>query len=71
MVLEKHDNRNEVEIFVDEEHKEQVVEVRRVNNGMMSTKLVIGESTLNIVSAYATAGRLGRRGEEELLRGFR
>lgn len=31
-----------------------MAEVKRVNNRLISTKLVIGGSTLNVISAYAT-----------------
>lgn len=45
-------NRNGVCILGDEELREQVVEVRRVNDGVMSTKLVTGEFTLTFISVY-------------------
>ncbi|XP_060195184.1 uncharacterized protein LOC132624417 [Lycium barbarum] len=45
--------RNGVGILVDSELKDQVVEVRRVNDWMMAIKFVMGGSTLNIISAYA------------------
>ncbi|PHT58230.1 hypothetical protein CQW23_00593 [Capsicum baccatum] len=44
---------NGVGILVDEELREQVVEVKWVNDRLMPIKLVIGESTLNVISAYA------------------
>ena len=37
-------NMNDIGILVDDELREQVVEVKRVNNIMVSIKLVIGES---------------------------
>nr|XP_016505907.1 PREDICTED: craniofacial development protein 2-like [Nicotiana tabacum] len=45
--------KNGVGILVDRELRESVVEVRRVDDRLMTIKLVVGESTLNIVSAYA------------------
>ncbi|XP_070039706.1 uncharacterized protein [Nicotiana tomentosiformis] len=45
--------KNGVGILVDRELRESVVEVRRVNDRLMIIKLVVGECTLNIVSAYA------------------
>ncbi|XP_047270555.1 uncharacterized protein LOC124899638 [Capsicum annuum] len=44
---------NGVGISVDEDLSEQVVEVNRVSNRVMTIKLVIGRSSLNICSAYA------------------
>ncbi|XP_059294748.1 uncharacterized protein LOC132047769 [Lycium ferocissimum] len=44
---------NGVGILVDNELRDKVVEVRRVNDRMMAIKLVVGGSTLNIISAYA------------------
>ncbi|XP_070055427.1 uncharacterized protein [Nicotiana tomentosiformis] len=40
-------------ILVDKEIRESVVEVRQVNDRLMIIKLVVGECTLNVVSAYA------------------
>nr|XP_016509857.1 PREDICTED: craniofacial development protein 2-like [Nicotiana tabacum] len=58
--------KNGVGILVDEELRESVVEVRRVNDRLMTIKLVVGECTLNIVSIYALhAGR-----DEEVKRRF-
>nr|XP_009631337.1 craniofacial development protein 2-like [Nicotiana tomentosiformis] len=48
-----------VGILVDRELREQVVEVRRVNDRMMMIKLVIGGLTLSIISAYAPQAGLG------------
>ncbi|XP_070054765.1 uncharacterized protein [Nicotiana tomentosiformis] len=45
--------KNGVGILVDRELRESVVEVRRVNDRLIIIKLVIGECTLNVVSAYA------------------
>jgi len=46
-------DRNGVGILVDGDLREQVVEVRRINDRLMTIKLVIGGCTLNIISAYA------------------
>ncbi|XP_070032051.1 uncharacterized protein [Nicotiana tomentosiformis] len=45
--------KNGVGILVDRELRESVIEVRRVNDRLMIIKLVVGECTLNVVSAYA------------------
>ncbi|XP_070033046.1 uncharacterized protein [Nicotiana tomentosiformis] len=45
--------KNRVDILVDGELRELVVEVRWVNDRLMTIKLVVGECTLNIISAYA------------------
>ena len=45
--------RNKVGILADCELREEVIEVRRINDRMMMIKLVIGESSLNIIGAYA------------------
>ncbi|XP_009776838.1 uncharacterized protein LOC142165172 [Nicotiana tabacum] len=45
--------KNYVDILVDRELRESVIEVRWVNNRLMAIKLVVGEITLNIISAYA------------------
>uniref|UniRef100_A0A1S4BD83 Craniofacial development protein 2-like n=1 Tax=Nicotiana tabacum TaxID=4097 RepID=A0A1S4BD83_TOBAC len=44
--------KNGVGILVDNHLRELVVEVRRVNDRLMTIKLVVGECTLNVVSAY-------------------
>ncbi|KAG5602032.1 hypothetical protein H5410_033402 [Solanum commersonii] len=46
-------DRNGVDILVDGNLREQVVEVRRINDRLMMAKLVIGGCTLSIISAYA------------------
>nr|XP_016443118.1 PREDICTED: craniofacial development protein 2-like [Nicotiana tabacum] len=51
--------RNGVAILVDRELRESVVEVRRVNDRLMAIKLVVGGSTMNVVSAYAPQAGLG------------
>ncbi|XP_019236209.1 PREDICTED: craniofacial development protein 2-like [Nicotiana attenuata] len=45
--------KNGVGILVDRDLRESVIEVRRVNDRLIFIKLVIGECTLNVVSAYA------------------
>ncbi|XP_070040305.1 uncharacterized protein [Nicotiana tomentosiformis] len=55
-----------VGILMDKEHRESMVEVRRVNDRLMIIKLVVGECTLNIVSAYAAHAGL----DEEVKRRF-
>ncbi|KAG5615096.1 hypothetical protein H5410_014920, partial [Solanum commersonii] len=46
-------DRNGVGILVDGDLREQVVEVRRINDRLMMVKLVIGGCTLSVISAYA------------------
>ncbi|XP_009786984.1 uncharacterized protein [Nicotiana sylvestris] len=58
--------KNEVGILVDRDLRESVVEVRQVHNRLMFIKLVIGECTLNVVSAYAPQAGL----DEEVKRHF-
>ncbi|XP_070054793.1 uncharacterized protein [Nicotiana tomentosiformis] len=58
--------KNEVGILVDRDLRESVVEVRWVNDRLMSIKLVVGECTLNVVSAYAPQAGLN----EEVKRRF-
>ncbi|XP_059288595.1 uncharacterized protein LOC132041937 [Lycium ferocissimum] len=58
--------RNGVGILVDSELRDQVVEVRRINDRMMAIKLVVGGFTLNIISAYAPQVGL----DEEVKRRF-
>ncbi|XP_070047047.1 uncharacterized protein [Nicotiana tomentosiformis] len=58
--------KNGVGILVDRELRESVVEVRRVNDRLMIIKLVVGECTLNVVSAYAPHAVL----DEEVKRCF-
>ena len=54
--------RNGVGILVDEELRGQVVEVKRINDRLMTIKLVIRGFTLNVCSAYAPqVGSEGRR----------
>ncbi|XP_019234600.1 PREDICTED: uncharacterized protein LOC109215041 [Nicotiana attenuata] len=48
--------KNRVGIFVDRDLRESVGKVRRVNDRLMFIKLVIGECTLNVISAYAVNG---------------
>ena len=58
--------KNEVGILVDKDLRELVVEVRRVNDRLMTIKLVVGGFTLNIISAYAPQAGL----DEEVKRRF-
>ncbi|XP_047262420.1 craniofacial development protein 2-like [Capsicum annuum] len=52
--------KNGVGILVDEKLRKQVVEVKRVNDRLLSIKLVIGRSTVNIISAYTPQVGLDR-----------
>ncbi|XP_019235201.1 PREDICTED: craniofacial development protein 2-like [Nicotiana attenuata] len=45
--------KNGVGILVDRELRELVVEVRHVSDRLMTIKLVVGGSTVNVISAYA------------------
>ncbi|XP_047261099.1 craniofacial development protein 2-like, partial [Capsicum annuum] len=45
--------KNRVGILVDEELRGQVVDVKRINDRLMTVKLVIGRFTLNVCSVYA------------------
>ncbi|XP_055830866.1 uncharacterized protein LOC129899892 [Solanum dulcamara] len=58
--------KNVVGILEDSELRDQVVEVRRTNDRMMTIKLVIGGLTFNIISAYAPQVGL----DEEIKRRF-
>ncbi|XP_019248752.1 PREDICTED: craniofacial development protein 2-like [Nicotiana attenuata] len=49
-----------VGVLVDRHLRESVVEVRRVNDILMTIKLVVGECTLNVVSAYPPQARLDK-----------
>ncbi|WMV36648.1 hypothetical protein MTR67_030033 [Solanum verrucosum] len=46
-------DRNGVGILVDGDLREQVVEVRRINDRLMTIKIVIGGCTVSVISAYA------------------
>ncbi|XP_016546538.2 craniofacial development protein 2-like [Capsicum annuum] len=59
-------HRNGVGIFVDEELRGQVVEVKQVNDRLMSIRLVIGGSTLVVINAYTPQSGL----DEEKKRNF-
>ncbi|XP_070013672.1 uncharacterized protein [Nicotiana sylvestris] len=52
--------------LVDRELKESVVEVRRVNERLIAIKLVVGGSSLNVISAYAPQASL----DDEVKRRF-
>ncbi|XP_070029241.1 uncharacterized protein [Nicotiana sylvestris] len=58
--------KNGVSILVNRHLRESVVEVRQVNDRLITIKLVVGECTLNIVSAYAPQAGL----DEEIKRCF-
>ncbi|XP_019264090.1 PREDICTED: craniofacial development protein 2-like [Nicotiana attenuata] len=58
--------KNGLGILVDRDLRESVVEVRRVNDRLMSIKLVIGGCVLNVISAYAPQAGL----DEEVKRRF-
>uniref|UniRef100_A0A1S4B021 Craniofacial development protein 2-like n=1 Tax=Nicotiana tabacum TaxID=4097 RepID=A0A1S4B021_TOBAC len=58
--------KNGVGILVDRDLRESVLEVRRVNDRLMSIKLVIGGCVLNVISAYAPQAGL----DEEAKRRF-
>lgn len=53
MVLRTRGGKNGVCILGDRELRELLVEVRMVNDRLMSIKLVVGGFTVNMVSAYA------------------
>ncbi|XP_016571014.1 uncharacterized protein LOC107868919 [Capsicum annuum] len=63
-------NRNGVGILVDDKLRKKVVEVKRVNNRMMSINLVIGGSCWNIISGYAPYIGLDDENKKILSRGF-
>ena len=46
-------SRNDVGIIVDEEWKKNVVEINRIGDRIISLKMVVGEETINVISAYA------------------
>nr|XP_016449189.1 PREDICTED: uncharacterized protein LOC107774221 [Nicotiana tabacum]XP_016511731.1 PREDICTED: uncharacterized protein LOC107828859 [Nicotiana tabacum] len=58
--------KNGAGILVDRHLRESVVEVRWVNDRLISIKLVVGECTLNVVSTYALQACL----DEEIKRHF-
>uniref|UniRef100_A0A1S3YWF8 Craniofacial development protein 2-like n=1 Tax=Nicotiana tabacum TaxID=4097 RepID=A0A1S3YWF8_TOBAC len=58
--------KNGVGILVDSHLRESVVEVRHVNDRVITIKLVVGECILNVVSAYAPQVGL----DEEIKRRF-
>ncbi|XP_070056759.1 uncharacterized protein [Nicotiana tomentosiformis] len=57
---------NEVGIKVDREYRELVLEVRRVNDRLMTIKIVVRGLILNIISAYEPQMGL----DEEVVRRF-
>ncbi|XP_070025301.1 uncharacterized protein [Nicotiana sylvestris] len=58
--------KNGVGILVDRELRESVVEVRQMNDRLMSIKLMVGECTLNVVSAYSPQAGLDEEVERRL-----
>lgn len=46
-------HRNGVGILVYEDLREQVVEVKKVSDRLISIKLVMGGPTVNVINAYA------------------
>uniref|UniRef100_A0A1S4DIQ1 Craniofacial development protein 2-like n=1 Tax=Nicotiana tabacum TaxID=4097 RepID=A0A1S4DIQ1_TOBAC len=52
--------KNGVGILVDSHLRESVVEVRRVNDRLVTIKLVVDECTLNVISAYAPQAGLDK-----------
>ncbi|XP_070028916.1 uncharacterized protein [Nicotiana sylvestris] len=58
--------KNGVGILVDKDLRESMVEVRRVSDRLMEIKLVVGGSTLNVISPYAPQAGL----DEEVKRCF-
>ncbi|XP_070002831.1 uncharacterized protein [Nicotiana sylvestris] len=62
--------KNGVGILVDRELREYVVEVRRVNDRLMSIKLVVGQCTINVVSAYAPHMGLDEEVKRRFWEGF-
>ncbi|XP_070055362.1 uncharacterized protein [Nicotiana tomentosiformis] len=66
MVLWEDGGRNGVGILVDKDLHELVVEVRRVNDRLMTIKLVVGGFTLKIIRVYAPQTGL----DEEVKRRF-
>nr|XP_009792884.1 PREDICTED: uncharacterized protein LOC104239854 [Nicotiana sylvestris]XP_016478297.1 PREDICTED: uncharacterized protein LOC107799670 [Nicotiana tabacum] len=62
--------RNGMGILVDRDLRESVVEIRQVNDMLMFIKLVIGECTLNVVSAYAPQAGLDEEVNRHFLGGY-
>nr|XP_016457108.1 PREDICTED: craniofacial development protein 2-like [Nicotiana tabacum] len=66
MVLRNRWGKNVVGILVDRDLRELVVEVRRVNDRLMSIKLVVGGFTVNVISAYAPRVGLDQEVKKQL-----
>ncbi|XP_019258843.1 PREDICTED: craniofacial development protein 2-like [Nicotiana attenuata] len=69
--------KNRVGILVDMDLRKSVVEVRRVNDRLMTIKLMVGEYTINVISAYALQTGLDEevkrrfwKGLDEIVRGI-
>nr|XP_009763645.1 PREDICTED: rRNA 2'-O-methyltransferase fibrillarin-like [Nicotiana sylvestris] len=65
-ILQKRNGKNGVGILVDKELRESVVQVRQISDRLMTIKLVVGECTLNVISAYVPQSGL----DEEVKRHF-
>ncbi|XP_070054014.1 uncharacterized protein [Nicotiana tomentosiformis] len=63
MIFWEGGGRNGLGIVVDKDLHELVVEVRRVNDRLITIKLVVGGFTLNIISAYAPQAGLNEEGK--------
>ncbi|XP_070015599.1 uncharacterized protein [Nicotiana sylvestris] len=61
--------KNGVGILVDNHLRDSMIEVRRVNDILITIKLVVGECTLNVVSAYAPQVGLDEEIKSWLYRG--
>ncbi|WMV29994.1 hypothetical protein MTR67_023379 [Solanum verrucosum] len=57
-------DRNGVGILVDGDLREQVIEIRRINDRLMLIKLVIGGGTLSVISVYAPQVGLGEEAKK-------
>lgn len=63
-------NRNGVGILTYREFRKKIVDVRRVNDMMMTIKLVVGKRTLNIISAYTPQADLDEEHKRYFLEDF-
>ncbi|XP_019248417.1 PREDICTED: craniofacial development protein 2-like [Nicotiana attenuata] len=62
--------KNGVGILVDRELRESAVVVRRVNDRLTSIKLLVGEYTINVVSAYAPQAGLDEENKRRFWEGM-
>lgn len=51
--------------------KDGPVDVKRIGDKIIAAKVVLGEETMNTVSAYAPQIRLGEEMQNKILRGFK